>query len=212
MATIKNFRHNPCPRCLIRKENIHNIGTPADAMHHRRIRADNISRHQDVDKARKALYQHGCKITSTQVQSSLTAHLMVPTQVSITLLYYTLLTHPTEHILGKASRGRAGLPWLFHRGSLAWIQAWHRKSVLTHLIQMLHATPDGQECIALLNERWALCCRWVQTIDALIRFNSVLTFNGDTICKLPDKVSELSKLAVRDYEDILQVHESAVAQ
>ena len=27
------------------------------------------------------------------------------------------------------------------------------KSVLTHLIQMLHATPDGQERIALLNER-----------------------------------------------------------
>ena len=38
------------------------------------------------------------------------------------------------------------------------------------------------------------------------------TFNGDTIRKLPDKVSELSKLAARDYEDILQVRESTVAQ
>ena len=88
-------------------------------MRRRRIRADNVSRRQDVDKARKALYQHGCKITSTQVQSSLTARSMVPTRVSITLLYYTLLTHPTERILGKASRGRAGLPRLFRRGSLA---------------------------------------------------------------------------------------------
>ena len=82
----------------------------------------------------------------------------------------------------------------------------------THLIQMLHATPDGQEHIAILNERSALCCHWVLTIDTLIRFDSVLTFNGDTICKLPYKVSELSKLAACDYEDILQVHESAASQ
>ena len=41
----------------------------------------------------------------------------------------------------------------------------------------------------------------------MIRFNSVPTFDGVTIRKLPDKVSELSKLAARDYEDILQVSE-----
>ena len=84
--------------------------------------------------------------------------------------------------------------------------------MLTHLIRMLHATLDGQEHIAILNERWVLCCSWVLTIDALIRFDSVPTFNGDMIHKLPDKVSELSKLAARGYEDILQVRESAASQ
>ena len=41
----------------------------------------------------------------------------------------------------------------------------------------------------------------------MIRFDSVPTFDGITIHKLPDKVSELSKLAAWDYEDILQVSE-----
>ena len=50
------------------------------------------------------------------------------------------------------------------------------------------------------------------TIDTLIRFDSVPTFNGDMIRKLPDKVSELSKLAACGYEDILQVRESAASQ
>ena len=31
------------------------------------------------------------------------------------------------------------------------------------------------------------------------------TFTRDTICRLPGNVSELSQLAARDYEDILQV-------
>jgi hypothetical protein len=52
----------------------------------------------------------------------------------------------------------------------------------------------------------------MSTTNSLIRFDSVLPFGRDTIRKLPDKVSELSKLAARDYEDILQVCGSAVPQ
>lgn len=128
---IKNLRRNPCLQCLIRKENIHNVGTPANAMHRRRFCADNVSRHQDIEKARKALYQNGCKITATPVQSSLTAHSMVPTWVSFYLSYYALLIHPTEHILRETSQDRAGLPWVLCRGSLAWIWAWHME-ISTH--------------------------------------------------------------------------------
>ena len=41
--------------------------------------------------------------------------------------------------------------------------------------------------------------------DNLYRFHSVPTFTRDTIRRLPGNVSELSQLAARDYEDILQV-------
>ena len=41
--------------------------------------------------------------------------------------------------------------------------------------------------------------------NRLHRFDSVPTFGRDTIRKLPGKVSELNKLAARDYEDLLQV-------
>ena len=40
----------------------------------------------------------------------------------------------------------------------------------------------------------------------------MLTFGHDTIRKLPKNVSELSKLAARDYEDILQVRVTTTAQ
>ncbi|KAH9039665.1 hypothetical protein EDB85DRAFT_2141171 [Lactarius pseudohatsudake] len=60
------------------------------------------------------------------------------------------------------------------------------KSVLTHLIRMLYAIPGvGRDRIAILD-------------------GSVPTFGRDTIRKFPGNISGLSKLAARDYEDILQ--------
>jgi hypothetical protein len=81
------------------------------------------------------------------------------------------------------------------------------KSVLTHLIRMLHAMVGGQDLIATLDERY--CVYIVVPQDAstnrLHRFHSMPTFGRDTIRKFPGNVSELSKLAARDYEDRLQV-------
>ena len=90
LATIKNLGKHPCPRCLILKTDIHNVGTPAGAQQRKRIRVDNTSRRQDVEKARKAMFEKGCKITSTQVQSYLSDRSMVPTRVHI----YSLVLHP----------------------------------------------------------------------------------------------------------------------
>ncbi|KAH9025567.1 hypothetical protein EDB84DRAFT_1564035 [Lactarius hengduanensis] len=59
------------------------------------------------------------------------------------------------------------------------------QSVLTHLIRMLYSLPGGDALIAELD-------------------SSTPTFGRDTIRKLPGSVSRLSKLAARDYEDILQ--------
>ena len=44
--------------------------------------------------------------------------------------------------------------------------------------------------------------------NSLYRFHSMPTFAHDTIRRLPGNVSELSQLAARDYEDILQVCDS----
>ncbi|KAH9161682.1 hypothetical protein EDB89DRAFT_2029564 [Lactarius sanguifluus] len=62
------------------------------------------------------------------------------------------------------------------------------KSVLTHLIRMLYAIPRGHDRVAILDAR----------------FHSIPTFGRDTIRKFPGNISGLSKLAARDYEDILQ--------
>ena len=95
LATIKNLGWNLCPQCLILKTDIHGVGMAADAQHRKKIRVDNVSRRQDVEKARKAMFEKGCKITSTQVQSSLAAHSMVPTHVTV----------PTVTLARKVSPG-----------------------------------------------------------------------------------------------------------
>lgn len=81
------------------------------------------------------------------------------------------------------------------------------KSVLTHLIRMLHAMVGGPSLVASLDERYRVSVIVPQDADTdrLDRYHSVPTFGSDTIRKLPANVSELSKLAARDYEDLLQV-------
>ena len=91
LATIKNLRCNPCPQCLIRKENIHNLGTAADAMQHRRICADNMLRCWDVEKDTKhcismVVRSQACKF---EVPSQLAQWYLLPGWVST---YRTMLS------------------------------------------------------------------------------------------------------------------------
>lgn len=61
------------------------------------------------------------------------------------------------------------------------------KSVLEHLIRMLHAV--GEDSVVEMNSR----------------YKQVPPFGRDTIRRILYNVSELPKLAARDYEDLLQV-------
>jgi len=80
------------------------------------------------------------------------------------------------------------------------------KSLLTHLIRILNAASERPgELADILNTRYvqifaatiSLCCR--------DRFRQVPTFGRFTIRRFHNNVSEMKKLAARDFEDILQV-------
>ncbi|KAH9012682.1 hypothetical protein EDB84DRAFT_1278570, partial [Lactarius hengduanensis] len=173
LTTIKNLGRFPCPRCLTKKKDIHDLGTPQDARRRKRIRADNDRRRRDVNRARKVMFEKGCPIPNAPVQRILGDRSMVPTRNAF-------------------SEKLAGIGQDYHDFFVVdllhefEIGIW--KSVLTHLIRMLYAIPGGED----------------RSTNTLRRFHNVPTFGRDTIRRLPGNVSELSKLAARDYEDILQ--------
>jgi hypothetical protein len=78
------------------------------------------------------------------------------------------------------------------------------KATLTHLIRILHAS--GGDLIPRFNERFLVS----ESIHNVFtrkksRFHLVPTFGRDTIRKFSCNVSDLTKLAARDFEDLLQV-------
>ncbi|KAF8263216.1 hypothetical protein EI94DRAFT_1807601 [Lactarius quietus] len=169
LSTIKNLGLAPCPRCLIKKKDISNVGTRSDARK-RGPRTDDNQRCKAIEEAHKTMFEKGSAITSKQVQKHLNAHSMVPTRNA----FSDVLTSVGQnyHDIFVVD--------LLHEFEIG---IW--KLVLTHLIRMLYAIPGkGVGCIGILD-------------------TSMPTFSHDTICKLPKSVSELSKLAARDYEDIL---------
>ena len=99
---IKNLRENPCPRCLILKKDILGIGTPADAQLRKKFQTDTEARRrQDIERARKLMFEKGCAIQKTQVQNLLEGRSLVPTRVSFIFSYSTILTHVKECLFRK---------------------------------------------------------------------------------------------------------------
>lgn len=92
LATIRNLGKCPCPRCLILKEQIHEMGTVRD-MQRRGAKTDRVSDihlRRTVDGARKAIYHYGKGVKSTSVEDRLADKSYVPTAVSI-LTYFIIL-------------------------------------------------------------------------------------------------------------------------
>jgi hypothetical protein len=81
LATIKNLGQRPCPRCLILKKDIPDVGTPRDTQRRQRFRSDNKRKRQDVEDARKLIYQEGRLIQHKKVQDILGKQSTVPTRV-----------------------------------------------------------------------------------------------------------------------------------
>ena len=63
------------------------------------------------------------------------------------------------------------------------------KGLFTHLIRLLHASPDGQRRVDDLNAR----------------YRQTPTFSGSTIRQFANNAADMKKLAARDFEDLLQV-------
>ncbi|KIJ43684.1 hypothetical protein M422DRAFT_252926 [Sphaerobolus stellatus SS14] len=157
-----------CPRCLIPKEQVGEMGTKHDKMRRENMkRKDDGSTQYDITSARSKIYgKRGLRVNSTAVEDLLKKSSQVPT-----LNAFSDIFAPE-----KFNKYQIFVVDLLHEFELG---VW--KAILVHLIRII--TKIGK---ATLHE-----------------FDRS-TFGRGTIRKFGHNVSELKKLAARDYEDILQ--------
>jgi hypothetical protein len=84
------------------------------------------------------------------------------------------------------------------------------RTLLTHLLRVLYAASGPSAAlIDTFNRRHEFAPDGhLHVANLRTRFRLVPTFGTHTIRRFKDNVSELKKLAARDYEDILQVRGS----
>lgn len=80
------------------------------------------------------------------------------------------------------------------------------KTLFTHAMRVLHAAskPSGV-LVDTLNKRYQGSALSQAVTNPQDRFRQVPTFGLCTIRRFQDNISEMKKLAARDYEDLLQV-------
>ena len=84
LAGIKYLGKHPCPRCLVEKCQIHELGSKADLGRRERLaRIDDGPCQFDVETARKLIYMQGVRINSKQITAILDPKSLVPTRVSM---------------------------------------------------------------------------------------------------------------------------------
>lgn len=81
LATIRDQGICPCPRCLVPKSGLDQVGLKSDG----KIRIDKARKYgmETVKKARRAIYALGMPIGGAHVQQLLKATSAVPTLVSL---------------------------------------------------------------------------------------------------------------------------------
>ncbi|KAF7422998.1 hypothetical protein PC9H_011162 [Pleurotus ostreatus] len=139
LATIKYLGGCPCPRCLIAKANIRNLGMKRDLLARTRLnqlRIDSARIRAQIETARKHLFAAGALVNGTKVDGLLKKDSLVPTRNAFSVLlphglnFYALF-----------------VPDLLHEFELG---VW--KAVFIHLVRILHAI--GPDSVAALNERY----------------------------------------------------------
>jgi|ERR1700710_549961 len=84
LATIRNLGGCPCPRCLIPKSRIQNLGLSRDMKQHQTLaRIDDDARQSKVTISRSLIYDRGYSIRSNAVENLLKEHSLVPTSVRV---------------------------------------------------------------------------------------------------------------------------------
>ncbi|KAL5531049.1 hypothetical protein ACEPAG_3925 [Sanghuangporus baumii] len=153
VATLRNMGAFPCPKCLIRREFIHELGTTRDNQRRNRRRLDDAHRQDSVSNSRRWIFESGYAVDSGQVKGILGDGSLIPIHNAFSVLsphgfnFYDMFA-----------------PDIMHEFELG---VWG-KAVFPHLIRVIFA--QGGDLIS--------------------------TFNNST--------AALSKLAARDYKDLLQ--------
>ncbi|KAH7924391.1 hypothetical protein BV22DRAFT_1195981 [Leucogyrophana mollusca] len=168
IATIRDMGGCPCPRCLIKKDQIVGLGTRADQeLRTNQARTDNEARRTKVASARDLIYKHGYVVTSEHVENLLKPESLNAFSRRLSQFKFDFFTLLVVDLMHEFELG-----------------VW--KAVLAHLIRILFSI--GSHAVHEFNER----------------FRSMPTFGRSTIRRFARNVADLTRLAARDYEDILQ--------
>ena len=90
LATIRNFGSCPCPRCLVPKSKIPEVGTAIDDRRREKSRrVDSFTRNWNVSLAREYIYERGFGVRSAAVERLLAEESYTPTKVSHTFKQLT---------------------------------------------------------------------------------------------------------------------------
>ncbi|KIJ51118.1 hypothetical protein M422DRAFT_245106, partial [Sphaerobolus stellatus SS14] len=171
MLLLRDKGHCVCPRCLVPKDLIREMGMKRDKQRREKLkREDTQPKNWNVITARARMYgREGKKITSQAVEALLQPTSRVPTINAFSEIL------PSEYF----NKYQIFVVDLLHEFELG---VW--KSILVHLIRIITKLGKGT----------------LQEFDR----RQIPTFGRDTIRTFTTNVSELKKLAARDYEDILQ--------
>lgn len=83
IANIRNLGRCPCPRCLVRKDQIQNVATDIDMVQRQTFaRRDTAERRNKIASARELIYEKGYVVDTAQVEAKLKDESLVPTVVS----------------------------------------------------------------------------------------------------------------------------------
>ncbi|KAG8705415.1 hypothetical protein FRC08_001682 [Ceratobasidium sp. 394] len=176
LATIRGINSlRPCPRCLTPKSEFGNMGLPTDMWWRKRQkRVDDEVRSDLVHDAREIIYTEGRAVNSKRVEQLLRPHSYVPTNNAFSRRLRYLGFNIFEALTVD----------FLHEFELG---VW--KSVFHHILRVLDSTDSRST--AAFNERHVL-------------FRLVPAFGNGTIRPFSEDVSDMTRPAARNYEDILQ--------
>ena len=94
LASIRDKGYRPCPRCLVSKQEIKNLGLPKDRRQRvQSPRVDNLQRRNKISSARRIIYEENYRVNSAAVERILKEESLVPTSVGVfSLLHIINLT------------------------------------------------------------------------------------------------------------------------
>lgn len=158
MATIRNLGGCPCPRCLIPKSRVQNLGSSLDIKQRKTLeRKDDSSRQSKITISRSLIYDRGYGVRSNAVENLLKEHSLVPTSVHVH--HCRIVVRVLTTIFQNAFSERLGclgfnlfvmlVVDLMHEFELG---VW--KALFTHLIRILSAAGAGDALVHELDRRY----------------------------------------------------------
>ncbi|TFK16819.1 hypothetical protein FA15DRAFT_606329 [Coprinopsis marcescibilis] len=175
LATIRGSgAFCPCPRCLVKKEDLWKMGTAKDiATRTSNLRVDTPARQQDVIDARTWILGHGRATNYHEVEA-----ILKPTSTAPVINAFSRLSGVKFNIFSSL------VVDLLHEFEIG---IW--KNLFIHLIRILNAC-----CTRTENK----------TAELDHRYRMTPSFGNGTIRRFGLNASEFKRKAARDYEDLLQ--------